>query len=256
MTLLRPLYEIDKKFRELSHVLTGETQLRAKRTRIKILRAIADRNGSAGFSDIKVSTGLSTGSIYYHLERMGLYVTKDSKQYLITEEGLQLLREVDVRYKEASLPRRSEQESQKSPIERSEDVVRNGEESLGQSRFRGLRNYAIFAVVGLAAVLAGMTVNMDWRVFSFASIGVNPGLISLVALAAALALSWSLPNVRKYTFPVIGYRGIMVSVLCVAALFVGVPLISDLPFTGASSQTYDNSMDALISSYSLHWHVR
>jgi len=75
--------------------LTGETQLRARLTRIKILRAIAERNGSAGFSDIRNATGLSTGSIYYHLERMEDYVTKDSKQYKITEEGLELLREID-----------------------------------------------------------------------------------------------------------------------------------------------------------------
>ena len=79
-------------------MLTGETQLRARRTRIKILKAIADSNGVAGFSDIKLSTGLSTGSIYYHLERMGNYVTKNSRYYMITEEGLQLLREVDPKY--------------------------------------------------------------------------------------------------------------------------------------------------------------
>ena len=75
--------------------MTGETQLRARLTRIKILRAIAERNGSAGFSDIRNATGLSTGSIYYHLERMEDYVTKESKQYKITEEGLELLREID-----------------------------------------------------------------------------------------------------------------------------------------------------------------
>jgi DNA-binding transcriptional ArsR family regulator len=75
--------------------LTGETQLRARLTRIKILRAIAERNGSAGFSEIRNATGLSTGSIYYHLERMEDYVIKDSKQYKITEEGLELLREID-----------------------------------------------------------------------------------------------------------------------------------------------------------------
>jgi len=77
--------------------LTGETQLRARLTRIKILRAIAARNGSAGFSEIRNATGLSTGSIYYHLERMGNYVTKDSKHYKITKEGLELLREIDNR---------------------------------------------------------------------------------------------------------------------------------------------------------------
>jgi hypothetical protein len=77
--------------------LTGETQLRARLTRIKILRAIAARNGSAGFSEIRNATGLSTGPIYYHLERMGNYVTKDSKHYKITKEGLELLREIDNR---------------------------------------------------------------------------------------------------------------------------------------------------------------
>src|SRR5919206_4300174 len=81
----------------MTAALTGETQLRARRTRIKILKAIADKNGVAGFSDIKLATGLSTGSIYYHLERMGNYVTKDSKHYKITKEGLELLREIDNR---------------------------------------------------------------------------------------------------------------------------------------------------------------
>ena len=77
--------------------MTGETQLRARLTRIKILRAIAARNGSAGFSEIRNTTRLSTGSIYYHLERMGNYVTKDSKHYKITKEGLELLRDIDSR---------------------------------------------------------------------------------------------------------------------------------------------------------------
>jgi predicted transcriptional regulator len=73
--------------------LIGETQLRARRTRIKILQAIADSNGAAGFSQIKYATDLSTGSIYYHLGRMVRYVIKKSKQYHITNEGLELLRE-------------------------------------------------------------------------------------------------------------------------------------------------------------------
>jgi predicted transcriptional regulator len=73
--------------------MTGETQLRARRTRMKILKAIADRNGSAGFSEIKSATALSTGSIYYHLERMVQYVKKSSKHYHITTEGMQLLQQ-------------------------------------------------------------------------------------------------------------------------------------------------------------------
>ena len=83
--------EKDKYFFDNRTILTGETQLRARRTRMKILKAIADRNGSAGFSEIKDATDLSTGSIYYHLERMVVYVTKRSKHYHITKEGLQLL---------------------------------------------------------------------------------------------------------------------------------------------------------------------
>ena len=83
--------EKDKYFFDNRTILTGETQLRARRTRMKILKAIADRNGSAGFSEIRDATDLSTGSIYYHLERMVVYVTKRSKHYHITKEGLQLL---------------------------------------------------------------------------------------------------------------------------------------------------------------------
>ena len=77
--------------------MIGETQLRARRTRIKILRAIADRNGSAGFSDIQNATALSTGSIYYHIERMRDYINKNAKNYSITKKGLQLLVEIDTK---------------------------------------------------------------------------------------------------------------------------------------------------------------
>ncbi len=75
----------------------GETQLRARRTRIKILRAIAEKDGVAGFSEIRNSTKLSTGSIYYHLERMKNYVIKRSKNYILTPAGLDLLSKVENR---------------------------------------------------------------------------------------------------------------------------------------------------------------
>ena len=94
--------------------MTGETQLRARLTRIKILRAIAARNGSAGFSEIRNTTRLSTGSIYYHLERMGNYVTKDSKHYKITKEGLELLREIDSRSTVAPAHNKEEQEEEET----------------------------------------------------------------------------------------------------------------------------------------------
>ena len=60
---------------------------------MKILQAIVDSDGAAGFTEIKYATDLSTGSIYYHLSRMVRYVIKKSKQYYITKEGLELLQE-------------------------------------------------------------------------------------------------------------------------------------------------------------------
>ena len=81
--------------------MIGETQLRARRTRIKILRAIADRDGCAGFSDIQNATALSTGSIYYHIERMIDYIKKNAKNYSITKKGLQLLVEIDSKNSDA-----------------------------------------------------------------------------------------------------------------------------------------------------------
>ena len=75
--------------------MDGETQLRARRTRVKILRAIAENNGMAGYSQIRYKTGLSTGSIYYHLERMKTYIKKDAKQYKITDEGMRFLNEIE-----------------------------------------------------------------------------------------------------------------------------------------------------------------
>ena len=112
--------------------MTGETQLRARLTRIKILRAIAARNGSAGFSEIRNTTRLSTGSIYYHLERMGNYVTKDSKHYKITKEGLELLREIDSRTTVA--PAHNKEEEQEEEEETSASHRIQTEETIRQPR--------------------------------------------------------------------------------------------------------------------------
>jgi CII-binding regulator of phage lambda lysogenization HflD len=49
----------------------------------------------------------------------------------------------------------------------------------------------------------------------------------------------------------------VLSVAALAGVFVSVLVVAGLGYTGASpSQPYDNSMDALLSSYSLHWHIR
>ena len=228
--------------------MTGETQLRARRTRIKILRAIADRNGVAGFSDIKVSTGLSTGSIYYHLERMGSYVTKDSKQYTITEEGLQLLRGVDQKYTSVSAPPRKEEDrGQASPSESF------GEETIRQAHRWNLRQYVFAGTLAafVAFVMTGLLTN--WQPLHFLA-SMSAGLMISVGVASALS---ALLFMLRRSQVLIGPRGTMLSMSVLTALLVGVLLASGIEYIGAaSSQSYDNSMDALMSSYSMHWQIR
>jgi predicted transcriptional regulator len=237
----------------MTTALTGETQLRARRTRIKILKAIADRNGVAGFSDIKFSTGLSTGSIYYHLERMGNYVTKDSKHYIITEEGLQLLRDVDSKYASvAAPPPPATKVAGEHHHEPSEDSGRT-EEAVRQVRHWSMRQYALAGALAsvVVFVMAGLAAN--WQILS---LGMNAGLAASIAVAAALAVSLLVMSGRR-TYSVIGYRGMVLSVAALAGVLVSVLVVAGLGYTGASpSQPYDNSMDALLSSYSLHWHIR
>jgi predicted transcriptional regulator len=224
-------------------VLTGETQLRARRTRIKILKAIADKNGVAGFSDIKLSTGLSTGSIYYHLERMGNYVTKNSKYYMITEEGLQLLREVDPKYAGAATLKRTEEQEQPEGSGASEETT-------SRPRYLGVRHYVFFGVVLTATAFAAAGLLTDWQAFFL-----NAGVIASIASAATIVASFLM---IRYSYPAIRYRGMMLSVSALTVLLAGLFVFSGVQFTGASPvQPYDNdSMDALMSSYSLHWQIR
>ena len=220
--------------------MAGETQLRARRTRIKILRAIADRNGMAGFSDIKVSTGLSTGSIYYHLERMGSYVTKDSKHYMITEEGLQFLRESDPRYSGLAPPRKEEQTQDPG---RSEEAVR-------QARHWGTRQYAFVGTTAAVIAFAAAGLFTNWQIFA----GISSGVAASVAVAGALLASLVVLGRRAY--PVIGYRGTILSALALGVVLASVFAFSPEITGAAPAQSYDNSMDALLSSYSMHWKIR
>jgi hypothetical protein len=232
--------------------LTGETQLRARRTRIKILKAIADRNGIAGFSDIKASTGLSTGSIYYHLERMGNYVIKDSKHYLITEEGLQLLREVDPKYMSIASPSKTKEEDQPktTPSASSGSVT---EETVRQAPRWSLRQYAFVSVVVSVAVFALVGLFTNWQAL-YVFVGSNAGLIGISVVAGTLSTSIFM---LKRSYAVIGYRGAMFSVFVLAVLLASILLVSGIEYTSAAtSQPFNNSLDALLSSDSLHWQVR
>ena len=223
-------------------MLTGETQLRARRTRIKILKAIADKNGVAGFSEIKVSTGLSTGSIYYHLERMGNYVTKDSKYYMITEEGLQLLRQVDPKYLDV-IPRKGTEEQ----VQPQDSSTSEGANRL--PRNLGMRHYVFVGVAMIAIAFAAVGLLTDWQAFFL-----NAGVIASIASVATIAASFLM---IRHSYSAIRYRGMMVSVLALTVLLAGLFVFSGVQFTGAApSQSYNNSMDALMSSYSLHWQIR
>jgi len=224
--------------------LTGETQLRARRTRVKILRAIADRNGVAGFSDIKVSTGLSTGSIYYHIDRMGDYVTKDAKQYLITEEGLQFLREADPKYTSLDLSKKEDPFSQKKSG--------SSEETVRQPRYSIRQYMPAFATVIVFAI-AAIGAFSGFRIFPVLA-GINPG-VGIVMITSAALLATFVVLARR-SFPVIGYKGTIVSVLAIGILLANIMIFSGLQFTYPAGQSYDNSMDALLSSYSMHWQVR
>jgi hypothetical protein len=218
--------------------LTGETQLRARRTRIKILKAIADKNGVAGFSDIKVSTGY----IYYHLERMGNYVTKNSKYYMITEQGLQHLREVDAKYSDVTPLKTTEEEIQPEDPNTSEEVVR-------RPRYLGVRHYAFLGVVLTAIAFAAAGLLTDWQAFFL-----NAGVIASIASAATIAASFLM---LRHSYSSVRYRGLMLSVSALTVLLAGLFVFSGVQFTGASPvQPYDNSMDALLSSYSLQWQIR
>ena len=249
--LLHTLDEIDKKSPVLSQPLTGETQLRAKRTRIKILRAIAERNGTAGFSDIKVTTGLSTGSIYYHLEKMSNYVTKDAKHYVITEEGLGLLREADSRYAKAPHSHDEEERVHGNPDEVRRTNDREPEESVARRDFSKLQRVAVLGGLALLGTLGTLYIALSGNL-PLISLRANAAPIMFIALATALTFSFLFR--RRLVIPqAMGYRGLMFSILSVAGVLSGVVFLA-VPF-GAGAPHYDNSMDALLS-YSLHWQVR
>jgi DNA-binding HxlR family transcriptional regulator len=175
-----------------------ETQLRAKRTRIKILRALANRNGSAGFSDIKSLTGLSTGSIYYHLERMDNYVSKSERHsYRITEEGRELLRQLDSsKTAHSNVQKKNTNHDQQTGAGGGEETL-NGRGSGSAGRFLVVLALAAAGIAIMLSVLTGATVAPSGG--SFHSVGIllftaagSSSCISLHCLAAAPA-SYSRP---------------------------------------------------------------
>ena len=225
-----------------SRILTGETQLRARRTRLKILRAIAEKNGSAGFSDIRNATGLSTGSIYYHLERMGNYIIKDSKHYLITDEGLQLLRKIDDRFSSSSSPTTHKKDEGSSLAPRIES---ESEETMKKSTDIGqlIREYIFIPVIAgvMIFIAVELFVNSHAIFPDISNVGkiiANASLTSSLSIAALLSISFLL-MLKRQMLPA-GYRGIMLSALTVlSVLLVNILIFSGLGAQiGASSLTF------------------
>jgi predicted transcriptional regulator len=222
-----------------SRILTGETQLRARRTRLKILRAIAEKNGSAGFSDIRNATGLSTGSIYYHLERMGNYIIKDSKHYLITDEGLRLLRKIDDRLSSSSpTAGKKDEGSSLAPRMESEETMKK---STGVGQL--IREYIFIPVIAgvMIFIAVELFVNSHAIFPDISNVGkiiANASLISSLSIAALLSISFLL-MLKRQMLPA-GYRGIMLSALTVlSVLLVNILIFSGLGAQiGASSLTF------------------
>ena len=210
--------------------MTGETQLRARRTRLKILKAIAGRKGCAGFSDIRDATGLSTGSIYYHLERMGKYITKDSKQYLITQDGWGLLKEIDFK-----APDIHKDEDSESGDQHSEPL----EVDVKYSMLNFIRgNLVILLAMAIVVSVCVGIYSQSYTIFPGMSYAgkmiTNATMISSLSIAALLSISF-LIMLRRQMIPK-GYRVIMISSLTV----VSVILVNILIFTGLGTQILTN----------------
>ena len=78
-------------------------------------------------------------------------------------------------------------------------------------------------------------------------------LIPIFGLVFALAYASKL---RAGAVQGIGYRGLVLFAISLAIAFAAFLLFSDAQVIGAPQPKSENSMDALLSSYSLHWQVR
>ena len=223
--------------------LTGETQLRARRTRLKLLRAIADLEGSASFSEIRKTTGLSTGSIYYHLERMASYVVKDSKHYVITQKGLQLLHEIDSKPPASShvssthsfTPISIDEQRLTIPKVQPRISIKRPCNTYGSLLTKSFGDYAFLSIIIGSLVFISMALIVGTHIIfpSVSSAGKmisNASLISSLSIAALLSVSF-LIMLKRQMLPS-GYRGIILSALTVLSVLV----VNILIFSGLGSQ--------------------
>jgi hypothetical protein len=153
------------------------------------------------------------------------------------------LREVDPKYVEVTPLKRTEEE-QVQP-----EGSGTSEETVSRPRYLGVRHYAFIGIALTAIAFAAAGLLTDWQAFFL-----NVGVIASIASAATIAASFLM---IRYSYPAFRYRGMMLSVSALTILLAGLFVFSGVQFTGAAPvQPYDNSMDALLSSYSLHWQIR
>jgi hypothetical protein len=194
------------------------------------LRAIADKRGAARFSDIRNSTGLSTGSIYYHLERMVDYVGKNSKEYTLTEQGFRFLQEIDHSYVDT----RPEQITVPQKVTEEQMPYRV---SIGR---QSLREYIwIIPYVAIVAVIVSvLQVN--------SALGL-PGLdLDKMIANASLISSLSITGILTAAFLIMFMRQIIpggVKGLTFSALIVlSVVIVNILVFSGLGAQVTMNQV--------------
>ena len=210
--------------------MNGETQLRARRTRIKILRAIADKRGAARFSDIRNSTGLSTGSIYYHLERMADYVGKNSKEYTLTEQGFRFLQEIDHSYVDTRPERISV--PQKVTEEQMPSRVSIRRQSLKE--YIWIIPYAAIVVVIVSVLQVNSALGLPG--LDLDKMIANASLISSLSITGILTAAF-LIMFRRQIIPG-GVKGLTFSALIVLSVII----VNILVFSGLGAQVTMNQV--------------
>lgn len=210
--------------------MNGETQLRARRTRIKILRAIADKRGAARFSDIRNSTGLSTGSIYYHLERMADYVGKNLKEYTLTEQGFRFLQEIDHSYVDTRPERISV--PQKVTEEQMPSKVSIRRQSLKE--YLWIIPYAAIVVVIVSVLQVNSALGLPG--LDLDKMIANASLISSLSITGILTAAF-LIMFRRQIIPG-GVKGLTFSALIV----LSVVIVNILVFSGLGAQVTMNQV--------------
>jgi hypothetical protein len=163
------------------------------------------------------------------------YVIKDSKHYLITHEGLELLREID----EKSLSLTPSSSFLAESKDETRSVIPNVEpENIikQSSRFRQFSSeYACVPVI------VGLIIFVTFEIYTNSNI-ISPGistagkiianatLISSLSIAALLSASFLL-MLKRQMLPA-GYRGIMLSALTVLSVLV----VNIMIYSGLGSQ--------------------